>query len=135
MSLPTPLRPLPLAALALLGACAQQAPSTLTLEEQPRYCDPLQLHPGQDFNLRLPSNPTTGFRWMMREDGAPVLQLLGPEVYSTPEEAGVVGSAGVSTWRFRAVASGEGRLDLDYRRPWENGVAAAQSFACRVVVK
>jgi len=135
--MPTPalLRLLPLAALALLAACAQQAPSTLTLEEQPRYCDPLQLHTGQDFNLRLPSNPTTGFRWVMRENGAPVIQLLGPEVYSTPEEAGVVGSAGVSTWRFRAVTSGEGHLNLDYRRPWENGVAAAKNFTCRVVVK
>lgn len=128
-------RLLSLATLTLLAACAQKAPTTLTPAEQARHCDPLQLRVGQDFNLRLPSNPTTGFRWVMRENGAPVLQLLGPEVYSTPEEAGVVGSAGVSTWRFRAVARGDGRLSLDYRRPWENGVAAEKSFDCRLQVR
>ena len=129
------LRPLPLAALLLLAACANEAPSTLTLETEARYCDPLVLHEGQDFNLNLPSNPTTGFRWMMRETAAPQLKLLGPEVYSTPEEAGVVGSAGVSTWRFRAVSRGEAKLVLDYRRPWENGVAAAKSFVCKISVR
>lgn len=129
------LRLLPLAGLILLTACAQKAPSTLSLDEQPRYCDPLELHEGQEFNLRLPSNPTTGFRWVMRENAAPQLKQLGPEVYTTPEEAGVVGSAGVSTWRFRAVARGEARLELDYRRPWENGVAAAKNFDCRISVK
>lgn len=128
-------RLLTLATLALLAACAQKAPTTLTPAEQTRHCDPLRLRVGEVFNLRLPSNPTTGFRWVMREDGAPVLQLLGPEVYSTPEEAGVVGSAGVSTWRFRAIARGESRLSLDYRRPWENGVAAEKNFDCRVQVR
>lgn len=129
------LRLLPLAVAALLGACAQQAPSTLTLDEQPRYCNPLELRAGQTFNLRLPSNPTTGFRWTLRDQGAPVLALLGPEIYTTPEEAGVVGSAGVSTWRFRAVARGAGHLSLDYRRPWEAGVAPAKRFECRIAVR
>lgn len=133
--MPTPLRLLPLATLALLAACTNRAPSTLTLEQQSRYCDPLVLHEGQEFNLRLPSNPTTGFRWVMNENAAPALKQLGPEVYSTPEEADVVGSAGVSTWRFRAVARGEGRLALDYRRPWENTVPAAKRFDCRITVK
>lgn len=130
------LRLLSLAAIALLGACSQAPSSHPPREDKAtRYCDPRELRLGQEFSLRLPSNPTTGFRWVMRENGAPVLQLLGPEVYTTPEEAGVVGSAGVSTWRFRAVSRGEGRLSLDYRRPWENGVAAAKNFDCRILVE
>lgn len=129
-----PTRLLPLATL-LLGACAAQAPSTLTLDQQARHCAPLQLRSGQTFNLSLPSNPSTGFRWSLRRDAAPQLELLGPEVYTTPEEAGVVGSAGVSTWRFRAVARGDAHLILDYRRPWENGVPAAQTFDCRISVR
>lgn len=135
MPVPSALRLPSLAGLLLLAACAGRAPDTLTLDSQQRYCDPLQLRSGQQFDLRLPSNPTTGFRWIVRESGAPQLQQLGPEVYSTPEAAGVVGSAGVSTWRFRAAAGGETRLELDYRRPWENAVPPAKRFACRVVVK
>lgn len=135
MPIPAVLRLLPLAGLALLAACAQKPPSTLTLDEQARHCDPLELRLGQEFNLRLPSNPTTGFRWQLRADAAPVLQLLGPEVYTTPEAAGVIGSAGVSTWRLRAVERGAGRLELDYRRPWEHGVAAERQFRCHVRVR
>lgn len=130
------LRLLPLTLMALLCACAQ--PLTVPPphgEKATRDCNPRTLSIGQEFSLRLPSNPTTGFRWVMRENGVPVLQSLGLEVYSTPEEAGVVGSAGVSIWRFRAVARGEGRLSLDYRRPWENGVAAAKNFDCRILVR
>ena len=123
----------PTAAL-LLSACAQQAPSTLTLENHPSHCQPLRLSAGQEFNLRLPSNPTTGFSWTLRADGAPQLKLLGPEVYTVPEEAGLVGSAGVSTWRFRAVTPGEALLALDYARPWEIGVAPAQTLDCRIRV-
>ena len=119
---------------ALVAGCAQQPTGPVVIQDQQSDC-PLSLSPGQPLVLTLPSNPTTGFRWVMRENGAPVLQLLGPEVYSTPEEAGVVGSAGVSTWRFRAVARGDGRLSLDYRRPWENGVAAEKSFDCRLQVR
>jgi len=125
---------LPLAAL-LLAACAQQAPSTLTLDNHLRSCQPMQLSEGQEFNLRLPSNPTTGFRWTLRADGAPQLLLLGPEVYTVPEKAGMVGGAGVSTWRFRAVARGETALGLDYARPWEIEVAPAQRFDCRIRVR
>ncbi|MCW3150029.1 protease inhibitor I42 family protein [Stutzerimonas stutzeri] len=123
------------ATVLLLSACAQQAPQTLTLDNHVRSCRPMQLAQGQEFNLRLPSNPTTGFRWTLRADAAPQLKLLGPEVYTVPEEAGLVGSAGVSTWRFRAVASGEALLGLDYARPWELGVAPAQQFDCRIRVE
>ncbi|MCQ4345873.1 protease inhibitor I42 family protein [Pseudomonas stutzeri] len=132
----SPLRLLPLAAVGLLAACAhQRPPGTLTLDAPSRHCTPLELHSGQTLNLRLPSNPSTGLRWELRDAGAPALRLLGPEVYTTPEDAGVVGSAGVSTWRFRAETRGEGRLALDYRRPWENGVAAERSFECRFRVR
>lgn len=95
----------------------------------------MQLRQGQEFNLRLPSNPTTGFRWTLRANAAPQLRLLGPEVYTVPEEAGLVGSAGVSTWRFRAMQPGEALLGLDYARPWEIGVAPARQVECRIKVR
>ena len=124
----------PTAAL-LLSACAQQAPSTLTLENHPSHCQPLRLSAGQEFNLRLPSNPTTGFRWEVRDNAASVLQSLGPEVYSNPEDAGLVGAGGISTWRFTAREPGEGRLLLTYQQPWEPNVPPAETFECELRVK
>ena len=96
---------------------------------------PLSLQVGQQFILRLPSNPTTGFRWVLRDGAESVLQSLGPEVYSNPEDAGLVGSAGKSTWRFQTRERGEGRLLLTYQRPWETDVAPAKTFDCELRVK
>ena len=120
--------------LALLAACAQ-TPSSVTLEQNQQSKCPLSLHVGQQFNLRLPSNPTTGFRWLLRDSAPQVLKSLGPEVYSNPEDSGLVGSAGQSSWRFEAAQPGSGRLLLVYRRPWETGVAPEQTFDCQVTVE
>ena len=68
------LRLLTLPALALLTACAHQS-GTLELKKD-RQC-PLTLNKGQQLILSLPSNPTTGFRWEVRDAAPSVLQSLG----------------------------------------------------------
>lgn len=118
--------------LALLAACAH-TPSSLSVQRQ-NQC-PINLSVGQQLIVTLPSNPTTGFRWVLRDNAASVLRSLGPEVYSNPEDTGLVGSAGQSTWRFQVAQPGAGRLLLTYQRPWEVGVAPAQTFDCAVEVK
>ncbi|WP_324731414.1 protease inhibitor I42 family protein [Pseudomonas paeninsulae] len=118
--------------LALLSACASQ-PSSQTVQQQSQC--PLRLHSGQYVILTLPSNPTTGFRWVLRDAASNQLDSLGPEVYSNPEDAGLVGSAGQSTWRFQAKQAGEGHLLLTYQRPWETEVAPAKTFDCSIRVK
>ena len=129
--------------LAALAGCAGQPtsvsiePSTRALQVSPGQqarCTPIELKRGQTLILSLPSNPTTGFRWQLF-DGAPqVLAQLGQEVYRNPEDAGIVGSAGLSTWRFQATLSGQGRLLLQYQRPWEQGVAPVLIYDCAVHV-
>ena len=115
--------------LALLTACAQK-PSSVTLQQNQQDKCPLALHVGQQLVLTLPSNPTTGFRWLLRDGATSVLRSLGPEVYSNPEDAGLVGSAGQSTWLFQVAQAGEGHLLLTYQRPWETEVAPAKTFDC-----
>jgi inhibitor of cysteine peptidase len=128
-----PLRLLASLGLGLLAACAQH-PSSISLNQN-SDCRPLRLSTGQTLVLTLPSNPTTGFRWQLKDSAPGVLKSLGPEVYSTPEDAGLVGGAGQSTWRFQASQAGQGRLLLTYQRPWEVEVAPAQTFDCQVAVK
>jgi inhibitor of cysteine peptidase len=123
-----------LLSLALLSACAQK-PTSVTLQQNQQGKCPMTLNKGQQLILNMPSNPTTGFRWLVRDAAANVLQSLGPEVYSNPEDAGLVGSAGRSTWRFQATQAGEGRLLMTYERPWEVGVAPARRFDCAIRVE
>lgn len=119
-------------ATALLSACASTSKS---LQVQDQGQCPLNLSEGQQLILSLPSNPTTGYRWTLREDAASVLKSLGPEVYSANNEAGLVGGDGHSTWRFQALRSGEAPLLLAYVQPWDAGAEPAQIFDCRVIVR
>ncbi|HBO2654502.1 TPA: protease inhibitor I42 family protein, partial [Pseudomonas aeruginosa] len=115
--------------------CAGQQKPVVTLDDADD-CSPLKLTQGQELVLTLPSNPTTGFRWELRNPAASVLKRLGPEVYSNSEEdSGLVGSGGESTWRFRVAASGDDRLELVYRRPWEKDAEPAESFSCAIQVR
>lgn len=118
--------------LALLAACATQPAQNVTVEKQSEC--PVKLHNGQNLILTLPSNPTTGYRWAIQDSAGGVLRSLSPEVYSNPEDAGLVGSAGQSTWRFQTFAAGNGRLRLTYSQPWAPEVPAVKTFDCVISV-
>lgn len=121
--------------LALLAACSTQPKPSVSVEEKQLGRCPMQLHSGQTLTVTLPSNPTTGFRWVVEDAASGVLRSLGQEVYTTPEDAGVVGAAGQSTWRYQVYQTGEGRLLMHYRRPWEVEVAPAKTVDCQISVR
>lgn len=118
--------------LALLAACAQQPRQIVSVEKQSQC--PLKLKTGQTLILTLPSTPTTGYRWKVQTPTPGVLRSLGPEVYSNPEEVGLVGSAGQSVWRYQAANAGDGRLSMIYQQPWAPEVAPVQIFDCAITV-
>ncbi|KAF1028920.1 MAG: hypothetical protein GAK37_01988 [Pseudomonas sp.] len=118
--------------LALLAACASTPQQNVTVEKQ-SVC-PLHLATGQNLILTLPSNPTTGYRWAIQDSAGGVLRALGPEVYSNPEDGGLVGAGGHSTWRFQAFAAGQGRLRLTSQQPWEPEAEPAEVFDCAITV-
>ncbi len=117
--------------LPLLAACASTSGSSVILESQARC--PQTLEPSQQLILRLPSNPTTGYRWEVREAAAGQLRALGPEVYSAPQGEALVGAGGHSTWRFEAQEPGESMLSLTYQRPWE--AEPIEHFECLIRVR
>ncbi|AYG46412.1 peptidase inhibitor I42 [Pseudomonas sp. Leaf58] len=117
---------------ALLSACAQQPTQPVELDAESEC--PTHLQVGQGLTLTLPSNPSTGYRWLVQNPATNVLQSLGPEVYSAPEDAGIVGNAGISTWRYQARATGEGHLVLVYQQPWAPEVPPVQTFDCAIRV-
>ncbi|HEN8802313.1 peptidase inhibitor I42 [Pseudomonas sp. CM25] len=129
MTVPRLLVPL---SFTLLSACAQQPTNPIELDAESEC--PIRLQVGQALTLTLPSNPSTGYRWRIENPASNILRSLGPEVYSAPDEVGVVGSSGVSTWRYQASTAGEGHLLLVYQQPWARDVAPVQTFDCVVRV-
>lgn len=125
-------RLLSFAPVLLLAGCASAPPSSVVLNDDANC--PLSLQRGQTLILTLPSNPTTGYRWTLRDVSAEQLKSLGPEVFSSPQND-LIGGDGTSTWRFEAADSGSGRLYLTYQRPWETDTEPTGLFDCRIEVQ
>ena len=84
--------------------------------------------------ITLDSNATTGYEWRLAEGlDEGILSLVGSE-YIAPETT-LVGAGGQEVWTFEAVGKGEATISLEYVRPWEEGVPAADTFNLTVVVK
>ena len=86
--------------------------------------------------VTLESNATTGFEWELANiTDETVLEQAGEQEYKAPAGEGVVGAGGAEVWTFKALKKGKSTISMEYRRPWEEGVEPAQTFALTVVVK
>lgn len=74
---------------------------------------------GETVTISLDENPSTGFRWELEPGTDPTLELLSSEYLAAPSAR--VGAGGRHLWTFKARKSGEVRLVLTRRRPWEKG--------------
>jgi inhibitor of cysteine peptidase len=88
---------------------------------------------GDTVTVRLPSNVTTGFKWVVVDPGP--LARSGEAVYEAPDAPGAVGAGGNETFTFRAGSAGTGDLTLEYRRPWERDVPAEKTWAVEMTVR
>ena len=79
---------------------------------------------GDTLVVRLPGNPTTGYRWAATRV-PPMLPLLSSSYVAAAP--GRLGQGGIYVFRFRARA-GSGVLRLDYRRPWETSKPPLRTF-------
>ena len=89
-----------------------------------------KLPKGETFEISLPENPSTGFRWKITADGEPVAKMTGEDFH--PSAA--VGGQGTRCWRFRAVQPGEVEIGMVLQRSWEAPAEQARSFTLRVEV-
>lgn len=101
---------------------------------------PVQAQVGQVLSIRLTGNASTGYSWEWDEAAAAgvLVRERDPVQADSNEPAAsppVVGSPSTQTWRFRAAKPGNAELRLDYRRPWEQGIAPVQSVRLQIVVR
>jgi inhibitor of cysteine peptidase len=90
----------------------------------------IECRQGDEIILRLPENPTTGYRWhIVRADG-----LVQETDLYRPDPNPQFGSGGVREFRFRATAPGKGRLELKYWRVWEGDKSILERFAIDIKI-
>ena len=76
---------------------------------------------GEEFNITLDANPTTGYQWQLSDNFTEGIVKLVKSEYVAPETE-MVGAGGKEVGTFKGVRPGETIIDLEYVRPWETGI-------------
>jgi inhibitor of cysteine peptidase len=92
----------------------------------------VELFTDQILEIRLPENPTTGFRWSLVSSGGPACTLVRDYFEALGNTPGREGS---HHWRFKAAQSGEASIKLIYQRSWEQNGVPTRTFALHVRVR
>lgn len=122
------------AACGMLKSTPKPPPAPVTVGAEQSGTS-VALVSGQDLVVRLPSNPSTGYRWIYVEPKDAVLRVDGPSTFETPSAGGAVGAAGTEVWKLAPFKPGQQQLRFEYRRPWEQDVAPSKTATYSVTVQ
>lgn len=118
--------------LFLLSACGLLGGKVIKANEDMNG-QSIELEAGQKLQISLAGNPTTGFNWELLEYDQAVLEKVGDMEYKA--DSRLIGSGGVMTFRFKALASGSTTIQLIYHRGWETDVPPANTYELGITVK
>lgn len=94
---------------------------------------PITLAVGETATIRLEANPTTGYQW--EPSAAPddaVIRVVS-DTYEAAD-SNVVGSGGTQEVVIEGTGAGTTTLEMRYVRPWEDGVAPAETATFDITV-
>lgn len=114
------------------GTSAKAAVSAVTVTDQDNGKD-VDLASNQTLVVKLASNPSTGYKWTVEGDPAPL--KLEKQTYRKSAKSSAMGAPGVEAFQFSASSSGIANLKLNYHRSWEYNVPPAKTFSLRVNVR
>jgi inhibitor of cysteine peptidase len=114
----------------------QKPPEFLMLKHQAITEDDtgktINLENGETFYLKLPENPSTGYRWELNLTQG--LNILSDEYIQDPAPEGYTGVSGTHQWKIKAIAEGSQQIKGIYKRPWENETGTEDKFILNVEV-
>ena len=94
-------------------------PTDVTPGTLPEPTDPTQVlavKAGQNFDIVLPANSSTGYRWQITTAAdANLVQPIGQTYVS--EQSVMLGSGGMEVWTFSALAPGATKIEFGYFPP------------------
>jgi inhibitor of cysteine peptidase len=115
--------PTPLSTPSLTKLTAKDSGSTLNLKV------------GNNLDISLVGNPSTGYMWEIAPDSGNMLTQQGDlEFKADNTTPGFFGSPGILTFHFKAVQTGNADFKLINHRPFEPNVAPFQTFEIKLVV-
>src|ERR1035437_8662366 len=107
--------------------------STEKTEEYLNPGEPIQVKAGQNFTIRMESNPTTGYGWQLSKALDNKISLV-TNAYIPPDSK-LMGAGGHEVWTFKAIEQGQAEISMKYVRPWEQDKPPARTNVFTVIVK
>jgi len=93
----------------------------------------IELREGQVLEVRLESQPTTGYKWSVHSDTTEKLTLID-QTETKPETPGYDRPV-FQIFKFRAQQNGSGKLHLVYARSWEKSKPPARSYELDITIQ
>ena len=119
--------------LLLVVFCAPSASAAAKVVTDKDRGTTVQLKSGDVLEVRLNSNPTTGYEWSVNPNSTPLLKLTGQSQTEATQPG--VGRPIFQIFKFQATGRGTGVLLLRYARSWEKPSASDQQFDLHVTIK
>jgi len=88
---------------------------------------------GQSADVRLATNPSTGYHWVTTITGDKSAIKLSKGVYKTMGQVGLVGAGGVTVWTITGKAGGKAKITFGTVAP--GGGPAQYEVALNVTIK
>jgi predicted secreted protein len=118
-------------AASSLAAAVTVVPSTVYINEN-NNGQTIYLRVGQNLQLTLMTNPSTGYGWSYVTKPNPYV-LQQTNHYLVPTGT-LPGSPSTEYWIYKAVGAGSTAISLKYWRSWETGVPPLKTYGVKVVV-
>lgn len=96
---------------------------------------PATLPTTEELSIRLGSNPSTGFSWVVDFDKQ-YIELISEEFEENGGGAsGLVGAPGKQVFKFKGIQTGQTDIIFSYIRPWEGEQTDTQKQIYQVTIK
>ena len=87
----------------------------------------------QVLEIRLPSTPSNGFGWYLKENNSSALiAQVEQSSFESDQPENMEGSSGSQIIRYIPTGKGSCNLELEYRRPWESEDLIASTYKLQV---
>ena len=97
----------------LSTACAKSTPQSKIIQvDENNDKGTVELRVGDQIEISLPGNPTTGYSWTISTVDKTILEPLGEPEYKPKGDA--LGAGGRFTLRLKAIAAGETWVEMTY---------------------
>lgn len=83
--------------------------------------------------VRLPSTPSTGFGWYLRNEEKGIVTRVGEEEFISDDIEHPIGNSGIQLLKYIGVSSGSQVMEFVYKRPWEDDSDIADTYTFTAV--